>query len=231
MTIPKLDHIVIILPQSATEEALLHEAKPFKKKFTLSKGGFHTDRKSQNVLISLADGVYLELIAFTSTPPPEHRWAQRTPIKLIDFAFLGQPENGKRAYNDGAKGGRGECQWIVTAPKEEWGVGQIPFWCGDITPRELRVPKPKEHPSGVTGVKKITVLVDSDGEVERVTKIYQEIVGSEKLEVGTPEGGKVEIEVKEAETQDEQIALEADGPGVYKVEFDVPGVVLSNSSL
>jgi len=41
----------------------------------------------------------------------------------------------------------------------------------------------------------------------------------------------VEIEVKEAETEDEQIALEADGPGVYKVEFDVPGVVLSNSSL
>src|SRR5271163_3821995 len=118
MTIPKLDHIVILLPEAATEEALLKEAGPFKKNFTLSKGGFHTDKQTQNVLISLSNGVYLELIAFTSPVKdhPHHPWAQRKPTRIIDFAFLGSPDH-KEAYYDGKPGGRGECKWIITMPK------------------------------------------------------------------------------------------------------------------
>jgi hypothetical protein len=106
----------------------------------------------------------------------------------------------------------------------------IPFWCGDITPRELRVPKPTEHPSAVTGVKKITILVDSERQHERLTRVYQELVGKENIKFGTPSGGEVEIEIRVAETEEEKEALDHDGKGIYKVEFDIPGVVLSNSS-
>lgn len=229
MATPKLDHIVILLPVSATPEALLHEAEPFKKDFTLSPGGFHIDKKTQNVLISLADGVYIELIAFTSgSSAKDHPWGQRKPTRIINFAFLGRPDD-MEAYNECRPGGRGECKWIVTMPKQEWGVGRIPFWCEDVTPRDLRVPRPTEHPSGVKAVKKITVLVDSEGQQERFTKLYQKIVGTEDLTVGTPSGGDATIDIRIAESKEEQEAVVHDGQGIYKVEFDIPGVILSNS--
>ena len=229
MAIPKLDHIVILLPVSADPEALLHEAEPFKKDFTLSPGGFHTDKKTQNVLISLADGVYIELIAFTSSSATkDHPWGQGKPTRIIDFACLGHPHH-KEVYSEGRPGGRGECKWVVTPPKPEWGVGRIPFWCEDITPRDLRVPKPTEHPCGVNAVKKITILVESERQQKRLTELYQEIVGAEEIKVGTPSGGDVTIDIRVAENKEERETLVRDGWGIYKVEFDIPGLVLSNS--
>jgi hypothetical protein len=232
MGLPKLDHIVILLPESATPEALLEHAEPFKKWFTILPGGFHTDRKTQNVLVSLADGVYLELIAFTSSPPSkDHRWGQRKPTNIVDFAFLGHPEAGKHAYHDGVSGGRGECKWVVTPPKNEWGVGRVPFWCEDVTPRELRVPKPTEQPSGVKAIKKITILVDSNQQHQRLTELYKEIIGTEELKVETLSGGEVIIDIRVTEMMEEQESLFHEGRGIFKVEFDNPDVVLSNQLL
>lgn len=229
MPITKLDHIVILLPVAATSDELLKEAEPFKKNFTLSPGGFHTEKKTQNVLISLADGVYLELIAFTSTATKDdHPWRQRDPTRIIDFAFLGHPEH-TEAYQEGRPGGRGECKRVVTMPKMEWGVGRIPFWCEDVTSRELRVPNPKDHPSGVKAVKKITILVDSERQQQRLKKLYQDIAGGEDIKVGTPSGGDVVIDIRVAESKEEQEALIHDGSGIYKVKFDIPGIILSNS--
>ena len=228
---PKLDHIVILLPVSSTPEDLLDHSKQFETNFTLSPGGFHTDKQTQNILISLADGVYLELIAFTSPSHNSHHpWAQRHPINIIDFACLGAPGHGKRAYQEGRPGGRGECKWVVTMPKGEWGVGTLPFWCGDVTPRDLRVPRPERHPSRVTSVKRITILVDSDNQVERVRGMYGEIVGSEPLKFGTMSGGEVMIDVRVPRTEEEVKAMKPNGAGIYEIEFDA-GVVVSNSSL
>src|SRR5271170_1120128 len=215
---PKLDHIVILLPVSATPEQLLRHAEPFKKNFRLSPGGFHTDKQTQNVLISLPDGVYVELIAFTSkSHNSDHPWAQRHPTNIIDFALLGRPEQGKEAYQEGRPGGRGESKWVVTMPKHQWGVGTLPFWCGDVTPRELRVPKSETHPSGVTAVKKITVLVDSQKQLERVTKMFQEVVGGEELKVGTRSGGEITIDVRTPATKEEEQALASNGEGINEI--------------
>jgi hypothetical protein len=234
MVLPKLDHIVILLPISPTPEALLRAAEPFTHHFSLSPGGFHVGGQSQNVLISLADGVYLELIAFTShDTAPGRRWVHgRSPTRIVDFAFLGRPA-AKGAYEEGQRGGRGECRWVVTVPKEdEWGVGTLPFWCGDVTPREWRVPKPKEHPSGIKAVKKITVLVNSEEQRERIRKEYRTLgCEGDEIQVGTPSGKNVQIDVRLAESDEEKKALRKDGGGIYKVEFDIPGVVLSNSDL
>ena len=228
----QLDHIVIRLPNAATQEALLQNCEPFKKSFTLSAGGFHTGGASQNVLVSLPDGVYLELIAFTS-PPTDHPWGRRKPTSLVDFAFLGHPEKGKAAYQEGRPGGRGECRWIVTLPKEEWGTGNLPFWCEDITARELRVPKAPTHPSGVTAVSKITILVGSGEQRDQLVRMYHEITGTnlDEIVVGTPSGETVVIDVRLAETEEERDSLVKNGQGIYKVEFNVPGVVLCNSTL
>jgi hypothetical protein len=228
---PQLDHIVIRLSEAATEQDLLREAESFKKYFSLSPGGFHTGGGSQNVLVSLDDGVYIELIAFTSAPPTDHRWAQRKPPSIVDFAFLGHPEGGKEYYEQSQSGGRGECKWTVTVPKKEWGVGVIPFWCEDITPRDLRVPNPPKHPSGVTAISNITILVDSVEEQDRLIQMYRQVLGGEDLKVGTPSGGDVILDIRVAETQEEFDSFEKNGRGIYKVNTDVPGVTLSNGHL
>lgn len=88
-----------------------------------------------------------------------HRWASKS-LGWIDFAFLG---NGsfdpprisdvinERAKQDGSgakyiseqAGGRKrsdgrELKWVISAPEGEKG-GTLPFFCGDVTPREWRV--------------------------------------------------------------------------------------------
>ena len=231
MAVSLLDHIVIVVPQSTTPEQLLAQVKPFTKNFTISPGGFHTSGHTQNVLISLADGVYFELIAFTSQPDESHPWGQRTPTRIVDFALLGHPECGTEFYREGRPGGRGECKWVVTLPDREWRFGKLPFWCEDVTRRDLRVPKPPDHPSGVSEVKKITIVVKSEEKKDQMRRMYGKILGDEKLVLGTPAGGEVEIELRMAETKEEQEALKRDDAGIYQVEFNVPGIVLSNSNL
>jgi hypothetical protein len=53
----------------------------------------------------------------------------------------------------------------------------------------------------------------------------------DEIQVGTPSGKNVQIDVRLAESDEEQKALKKDGGGIYKVEFDIPGVVLCNSDL
>lgn len=87
-----------------------------------------------------------------------HWWASKKP-GWIDYSFLGDPKadpplseviNG-RAVKDGSgihylaetPGGRrqpdGELlEWVITAPPSE-SRGTVPFFCGDVTPRERRV--------------------------------------------------------------------------------------------
>lgn len=232
MARPKLDHIVILLPESKTAEELFKNAEKFKKWFNVLPGGFHTGGKSQNVLISLEDGVYLELVAFTSTPDKDQRRGAFKSTRIIDLAFLGHPETGKEAYQEGIPGGRGQCKWIVTVPKNEWGVGRLPFWCEDIdNSRDLRVPEPTPQPSGVKAIKKITILVDSPRQQKNLQEMYSKIIGNNEMKIGTPNGGEVFIEIKAAETSEEQNYVYHHGRGIYKVEFDIPNVVLSNDML
>lgn len=114
-----------------------------------------------------------------------HRWASKS-LGWIDFAFLG---NGsfdpprisdvinERAKQDGSgakyiseqAGGRKrsdgrELKWVISAPEGEKG-GTLPFFCGDVTPREWRVPvdPPSNtvHPSTAHGIAHIRVLTSS----------------------------------------------------------------------
>ena len=93
-----------------------------------------------------------------------HRWAN-SPLGWIDYAFLGNGslEPGHRisdlinsrageagsdvVYLPEVSGGRvrpdGQVlKWVISAPEEERSegeVGVLPFFCGDVTPRGLRV--------------------------------------------------------------------------------------------
>ena len=109
------------------------------------------------------DGTYLELIHFTSPPSDDdpNPWAHKQP-GWIDFAFLGN--GGKpsiaetintRADADGSgvryaaevRGGRTRedgrvLKWLISAPPEGR-RGTLPFFCGDLTPRDWRVRLPR----------------------------------------------------------------------------------------
>ena len=164
----RLDHLVILVPDLATAMAGYTQLG-----FTVVPGGTHADGATHNALVVLADGSYLELIAFLRAAP-EHRWgghAARAHSGFIDFALLPLPDVASviaaaaargLAYTGPADGGRlrpdGErLAWQMGLPP----TADLPFLCGDVTPRALRVPDGamRQHANGVTGVAALTVAV------------------------------------------------------------------------
>lgn len=162
-----LDHIVIAvadLDAAFTDYTALG--------FTVLRGGEHANGITHNVLVVFADGAYLELIAWKS-PDPGMRWSdvyERAGEGLVDYALLPDdiaavvegaqargldiedPVPGGRNRPDGAR-----LDWrTARSPKPD-----VPFLCGDGTPRSLRVQEGavRQHPNGVTGVAALTVAV------------------------------------------------------------------------
>ena len=140
--------------------------------FTVVIGGRHPGRTSHNALVAFEDGAYLELIAWTA-PGPGERWYDvhaKHGDGLMDFALLpgdtaqaiaeakarglelGGPIDGGRVRPDGT-----QIQWQTGRQA----TFDLPFLCGDVTPRALRVPEgeARKHPNGVVGVKSVTVAV------------------------------------------------------------------------
>jgi len=166
--------------------------------FTVLPGGEHP-RGSRNALVVLADGAYLEIIAF-SRPVPEFRWwrvLDDAGSGLVDYALLPAdglevdtararaagieiegPIDGARLQPDGTR-----IAWRSARPPEP----DIPFLCEDVTPRALRVPegKVRSHANGVTGVAGITVAVRN---LAASVARYRALTGLEPVACGTVPG-------------------------------------------
>lgn len=164
-----IDHIVIAVRDLEQASADYAEAG-----FTVTPGGWHTDRATHNSLVSFADGSYFELIAFAEPDREQpHKWWPRFAKGegTVDFAMLSTdlgaeagrlrdggltavgPVDGGRERPDGKK-----LAWrSVTLGTEI----PLPFVIEDVTPRELRVPPAPatEHSLGVTGISGLVVLV------------------------------------------------------------------------
>ncbi len=163
-----LDHIVIAvadLAQTIVDYRALG--------FTVAEGGKHPGRTSHNALVVFDDGAYLELIAWQA-PAPEERWYRTQTAHgegFVDFALLPHdtaqvlaaararglvtltgPVDGGRNRPDGAR-----LQW----QSARHATPDVPFLCGDVTPRSLRVPEGemRRHANGVTGVASLAVAV------------------------------------------------------------------------
>lgn len=96
-----LDHIVILIPYAYLALPGLGGSQTtappppdwFRDLFTFSPGGRHTDGVTENVLVLLRDGVYLEFIAFTPEAEKdgarlrrEHRWGGFVEGSIVDWA-------------------------------------------------------------------------------------------------------------------------------------------------
>ena len=203
-----LDHIVILLPH----EDVAHPPKWLTDYFTITPGGRHAGGQTDNKLIVFQDGSYIELIAFVDDDPKHragHRWGNKQ-VGIIDFALITEDyaENHYKVLKDrleetnlGVKyepptlGGRKRedgkvLEWKVTVPEPPVERGETPFFCHDVTPRELRVPFSSEstsHKSGAYGVTELKIYVPKE-RVGDLSKAYSAILevenGSEEENVG-----------------------------------------------
>lgn len=162
----RIDHVVILvrdLAQASEQYTNLG--------FTVTPGGEHSDGATHNALVALADGSYLELIAF-KRDAPKHRWWRHVArgAGLIDWALLPSdiaediaeaaergvsysgPIDGGRTRPDGA-----ELHWQTGLPPTD----DLPFLCADVTPRNLRVPQgvAQRHSNGASGIGAIAIAV------------------------------------------------------------------------
>lgn len=162
-----LDHIVI-----AVADLDAAHADYTKLGFTVIRGGEHANGITHNVLVVFQDGAYLELIAW-KRPDPGMRWSdvyQSAGEGFVDYALLPDdiaavvsgaqsrgldmedPQPGGRNRPDGER-----LEWkTARSPGSD-----VPFLCGDVTPRRLRVQEGdvRHHPNGVVGVAEITIAV------------------------------------------------------------------------
>ena len=149
--------------------------------FSVVPGGQHPGRSSHNALVVFQDGAYLELIAWQA-PAAQERWWRTLQAQgegFVDYALLPRdteavlaaarsrgldsmdgPLPGGRLRPDGAK-----LQWVTARQA----TPALPFLCGDVTPRALRVPEGelRTHANGATGVLRLTVLVADPGDALR----------------------------------------------------------------
>lgn len=182
----QLDHVVILLPH----EDVANPPEWLTKHFTISPGGRHADGKTENKLVLLSDGTYLELIAFTSENSRQGHWWDK-PYGVVDFALTTPDEDFLElsaikdrlaktdtdiSYQSPKEGGRlrpdgVELKWRVTFPIN-CSRGEAPFWCHDVTPRDRRVPGTEDntsHPSGVLGMAGVEVKTSSHARLSTAT--------------------------------------------------------------
>lgn len=195
----QLDHLVIAVHD--LESAMRRHRE---QGYNVVVGGKHPGRLSHNALVVFEDGSYFELITWSADAPAEAWWhiLQQQGEGLIDFALL--PSSTAQVVSDAQArgldivgpidGGRqrpdGQAlKWTTARQKTR----DLPFLCGDVTPRSLRVPEGdlRRHPNGARGVARVIVSVtDLSTSVQR----YRQLLGP-GLEV-TPGPGVAELQIK-----------------------------------
>jgi hypothetical protein len=249
-----LDHIIVLVPHKTLREP----PAALTTLFTLFPGGNHAGNKTTNTLILLKSGVYMELIAFIDDSESNkhgHWWGRKTPGTIVDWALTSpnvkdveavrhrlsagktdvqydQPNAGGRIRPDGE-----EVKWETTFPQKSVVRGSIPFWCHDITPRELRVPSngvATTHPSGAIGVAEVVLVVEED-QLPAQVDVYKAIFDTEpeekdgrfyfKLTSPTGDGlGSPVVSLGAAKTSAEREVIVQNGAaGVYELVLRVDG--------
>ncbi|MBI3057738.1 MAG: VOC family protein [Deltaproteobacteria bacterium] len=169
-----IDHIVIAVRDL---EAALRSYEQLG--FTVVRGGRHPVG-THNALISLADGAYLELIAFYEAHPKHRWWATlQQGGGLVDFCMqtddlrgdtaalrsagvdIDDPQPLTRTRPDGY-----QLKWLLSIPRERH-RGVAPFLIQDETPRQERVPQRYDHKNSATGIGTVTVAVEDLATVQR----------------------------------------------------------------
>ncbi|MCJ2144443.1 VOC family protein [Methylobacterium sp. E-066] len=220
-----LDHVVIAV---ADLDAAIRDYGALG--FTVVPGGEHAGGVTHNALVVFADGTYLELIAFRR-PDLDSRWwrlLDRAGEGFVDYALLPDdvgaaiaranargldlegPFDGGRARPDGAV-----LRWqTARSPRPD-----VPFLCGDLTPRALRVPEgaARHHANSVSGIAEVAVAVrDRAVSAQR----YQALLAADPGQTAFTLGGSILRLESGAEVAQ---AVDARDEGPYAVRFRSSG--------
>jgi len=186
-----IDHFVIVVPE--LEEAIRNYTDAG---FTVVRGGRH-NIGTHNALIALADGSYIELIAFLN-PVGGHPWyaALEKGSGIVDFCMqtddlaadaesmrragvtMGDPNPMTRDRPDGYR-----VSWVLSIPGPPFN-GRVPFLIKDETPRDERVPRELSHRNRVTGIKTLTIAVEDPG---TTSAFYARVLGRPGVPVQRPD--------------------------------------------
>jgi catechol 2,3-dioxygenase-like lactoylglutathione lyase family enzyme len=189
-----IDHIVIVAAD--LEIAIKNYAA---LGFTVVRGGKHPIG-THNALIGLADGAYIELVAFYQ-PGVEHAWFDwlqrgggitdvclatgnlRADIESFRSAgiVMTDPSPLSRIRPDGYR-----LDWVLSIPQGPY-RGVVPFLIEDETPRQERVPRQTGHSNRVTGIRSLTIAVS---DVDTIRRWYGSLLA------GNPDQGR-DIESQE----------------------------------
>ncbi len=174
-TLPNLDHVVLAVPD--LDEAI----ERFRDLgFTVLPGGLHQEAPTHNALIGFQDATYIELIGFladeaawTGEETPSLRLSRSwraAPFGLVHFALsptdieadITRCNTAGADYDGPFLGGRvrpdgKQVRWCIGIP----GSRALPFFCGDVTPRQYRIPGGASavHDNGMLGIAEVTVAV------------------------------------------------------------------------
>jgi hypothetical protein len=182
--IKAVDHIVIVVHDLALARGD-YEALGF----TVVPGGEHAGGLTHNALVALADGAYLELVAFRQAPPADHIFYRPHGQEgLVAFALLPSDIEGDinaaRARGLDVQGPVAGGRTRPDGARIEWRLGlsvgrDLPFLCADITPRDLRVPSGPAclHANRAQGVAAVVVVVNHTDAVAR----YSALLGTQPL--------------------------------------------------
>jgi hypothetical protein len=185
--ISQIDHVIVLAKDLDTAVANAQSTG-----FTVFPGGIHDDQATHNALVPFADGSYIEIISFVSTPPPNHYFGERYNLGsgLADIGLLSSDiDLDVQAITDaglpfpipthfGRRGASGEViSWRMSLPGNLHPTSGYPFLIQDITDRALRVPSVTEtaHPNGALGIAGVTFLVD---DVAGADAHFRAILGS-----------------------------------------------------
>ncbi|KAF5007286.1 hypothetical protein FDECE_6375 [Fusarium decemcellulare] len=191
MTLPILDHMAILV----SYQTLQTVTEKLKDSLIVIDGGAHADGLTVNKLIHLADGSYIEFIAFVEGVDPEnrkaHRWGKLEEGKIADWSHtLPSEADYAQLQQRVADAGTGVTYSDLT-PVERYrpdGVlmkcvvslalnsegrpvfpGTVPFWCIDVTERHLRSPF-----KGESGPHEYTLHPSQAKGVSRITVLVPE---------------------------------------------------------
>jgi len=145
--------------------------------FEVRAGGEHPAFGSHNAIVALADGAYLELLAFKDAARAEKSfWKDAVKMLRVREGFGGYVLASNDLANDVARLRQASLNIADPSPgartrpdgqRVEWQTaliggtpsGALPFLIRDVTPRELRVEPPKEGLGKNARVKEIVVAV------------------------------------------------------------------------
>ncbi len=172
MALQRFDHFIILVNDLAAATETYR-----KLGFAVRAGGEHPAFGSHNAIIALADGAYLELLAFKDESLAEKSfWKDAVKMLKMREGFGGYVLASDDLANDVARLRKASLDISDPNPgartrpdsqRVEWQTaliggtasGALPFLIQDVTPRELRVEPPQEGFGKTARVKEIVVAV------------------------------------------------------------------------